>query len=450
MLITPRSRRQVQAQNALFLLLFLVAVGLLAWASTLYVYQADWTQGNRNSLSPASVKLLDTLKQPLTATAYAGQASPFRGPLQRFFKNYQKVKPDFVLNFVDPDRDPESAHRAGISADGQVVLAYGARSEKLDRVSEAEVGNAIQRLLRSSERYVVFLKGDGERDPLGEHNFDLGKLGKQLAAKGFKIEPLNLAANPGIPDNTSVLVIAGPQAPVLPGMVKLIRDYVKRGGNLLWLGDPGPSYGLEPVAADLGLHFGAGTIVDPNTQLLGINDPTITLVSEYPATSTLTQGLSSVTLFPTATSVEVDKSAGWQEDDFLKSLPRSWLETGKLQGSVSFDPKQGDKAGPLTLGTALTRAAKDGHEQRVVVTGDGDFLSDAYLANGGNLDLGLDILNWVTHDDAFLDINPRPAPDLELSLTPKAQGSIGFGFLFALPLALFVAGLMVWTRRRRR
>src|SRR5579872_3857908 len=103
MLITPRSRRQVQIQNALFLLLFLAVVGLLAWASTLYVYQADWTYGNRNSLSPASVKLLDTLKQPLTVTAYAGQASPFREPLQRFFKNYQKVKPDFSLSFVDPD-----------------------------------------------------------------------------------------------------------------------------------------------------------------------------------------------------------------------------------------------------------------------------------------------------------------------------------------------------------
>ncbi|HSN18444.1 MAG TPA: GldG family protein [Gammaproteobacteria bacterium] len=450
MKITPRSRRQLLVQNVVFVVLLLTGVGVAAWLSTQYDYQADWTFGNRNSLSPASVKLLDTLKQPVTAIAYAGEASPFRGPLQRFFRNYQKVKPDFTLSFVDPDRDPEAARRAGITADGQVVLSYGDRSEKLARVSEAEVANALERLVRSGERFVVFLKGDGERDPLGEHNFDLGAFGKQLAAKGFKIEPLSLAANPSIPQNTAVLVIAGPQAPVLPGMVKLIRDYVRRGGNLLWLGDPGPLYGLEPLAADLGVRFGAGTIVDPNTQMLGINDPTITLVSEYPATSALTQGLTAVTLFPTATSVQVDKSGRWDEDDFLKSLPRSWLETGKLQGSVSFDPKQGDKAGPLTLGVALTREATPGHEQRVVITGDGDFLSDAYVSNVGNMDLGLDIMNWVAHDDAFLDINPRPAPDLVLSLTPAAQGAIGISFLFALPLAFLIAGLTVWLRRRRR
>jgi len=450
MKITPRSRRQILIQNVLFAVLLLAAAGCLGWLSTQYVYEADWTYGNRNSLSPDSVRLLDTLKQPLTATAYAGQASPYRALLQRFFKSYQKVKPDFTLSFVDLDQDPESARRAGITGDGQVILSYGARSERLTRISQVEVGNAIQRLVRSSERYVVFLRGDGERDPLGQHNFDLGAFGKQLSAKGFKVEPLSLAANPSIPQNTAVLVIAGPQAQVLPGMVKLIRDYVRHGGNLLWLGDPGPLYGFEPLAADLGAHFGAGTIVDPNTQLFGVNDASIALVTDYSPSSVLTQGLNVMTFFPTATSVTVDPSAGWQEDDFLKSLPRSWLETGDLHKPVSFDADQGDKPGPLTIGAALTRQTQDGHEQRVVITGDGDFLSDAIVANGGNMELGLDIMNWVAHDDSLIDINPQPAPDLVLSLTPLDQGIIGFGFLFALPLAFLAIGLMVWMRRRRR
>jgi len=175
MKVTPRSRHQILLQNVMFVVLLLAAVGFAAWLSTLYVYQADWTYGQRNSLSPATMKLMGTLKQPLTVTAYASAASPYREPLKRFFKNYQDLKPDLRLDFVDPDMDPEGARRAGINADGQVVLEYGGRSEKLARISEAEVGNAVQRLARSTERYVVFLKGDGERDPLGEHNFDLGR-----------------------------------------------------------------------------------------------------------------------------------------------------------------------------------------------------------------------------------------------------------------------------------
>jgi ABC-type uncharacterized transport system involved in gliding motility auxiliary subunit len=450
MQVTPRSRRRVQFQNLLFTILFVAAMGLLGWVSTQYDVHADWTYGHRNSLSPASVKLLGTLKQPLTATAYARASSPFREPLKRFFANYQVVKPDIHLLFVDPDLDPEKVRADGITAEGQVILKYGERTEKLEQINEAQLADAIQRLVRAADRYVVFLAGDGERNPSGEHNFDMGDFGKQLTDKGFKLEPLNLAANVGVPDNTSVLVIAGPQADVFPGMVKLVRDYVRRGGNLLWLGDPGSLYGLDPLAADLGLHFGNGTIVDPNTQLLSINDPTITLVAKYPEDSPMVSGLNVMTLFPGATSVVPDKGSAWQQDEFLETLPRSWLMTGKLAGSVGFDPKRGDKQGPLSIGVALTRAVAGKGEQRVIVVGDGDFLSNAYVANAGNLDLGLDIMNWVAHDDSFIDINPRPAPDLTLSLSPTAQLFIGFGFLAVLPLILLFAGIAVWMRRRRR
>lgn len=449
MQVTPRSRKRLLAQNGLFLLLFLAAVGLLAWLSTQYVYQADWTYGHRNSLSPASVRLLDSLKQPVTVTAYAASGSPFRDPLQRFFAKYQAVKPDMRLGFVNPDTDPEAARREGITRDGEVVLSYGGRSEKLDEVNEAEVGNALQRLGRSSERYVVFLTGDGERSLLGEHNFDLGQFGKQLEAKGFKVEPLSLAASPSVPTNTAVLVVAGPQVKILPGMVRILRDYVRQGGNLLWLGDPGPLYGLEPLAADLGVQFGAGTLVDPETQLFGINDPKVILVPKYPADSEVTQGMNSVTLFPAVTSVDAGRSSGWQVDAFLQTLPRSWLETGELAGAVSYDPKRGDRLGPLNIGLTLARRVKE-HTQRIAVLGDGDFLSNAYLGNAGNLDLGLNLMNWLSHDDAYIDINPRPAPDLSLSLTPLAQGVIGFGFLLVLPLGLLIAGVSVWLRRRGR
>ena len=458
MRVTRKSRFQVVFQNAVFLLLFLAAVGLLAKLSTQYVYQADWTYGQRNSLSSASVKLLHTLDKPLAFTAFAREGSPLRDPLRRFVANYQRVKKDTTLKFVDTDTDPEAARVAGITVDGELEVEYAGRSEKLTQINEAELGNAIQRLARSAERYVVFLTGDGERDPLGQHNFDLGDMGKQLQDKGFKVESLNLAANPTIPQNTSLLVIAGPQVDVLPGMVGIVRDYVKRGGNLLWLADPGPLYGLEPLAKDLGVRLGAGTIVDPESQLFGISDPKIILVPKYAAESAITRDFTTATLFPAATAVDEDKNSnnGWQADGFLQTLPRSWLETGKLEGNVKYDPARGDRLGPLSIGVSLTRAIKAADkggspgEQRVVVTGDGDFLSNAYLGNGGNLTLGLNIFDWLAHDDSYISINPRPAPDLTLILSPFAQGIIGFGFLLALPLLLLTAGIGVWMRRRRR
>ncbi|HET7395487.1 MAG TPA: GldG family protein [Gammaproteobacteria bacterium] len=463
MRVTRKSRLQIRLQNLIFYVLFLSLIGIAAWLSTQYVYQADWTYGDRNSLTPASVKLLKTLDKPLQFTAFVRGNPGTREALTRFVDRYKAAKSDTTLTFVNPDTDPQAARDQGITANGELLIRYDGRTDKTTQVNETVVSNAIQRLARSTTRYVVFLQGDGERDPHGQHNFDLGDFGKQLAEKGIKVETVNLAATPSIPNNTSVLVIAGPQTNLLPGSVRLITDYVQHGGNLLWLGDPGKLYGLEPLASALGIQFGKGTIVDPDSRLLGINDPTVVLVAKYQSDSLITRGFNAATLFARATSISdavKTNKIDWQDTPFLKTLPRSWLETGKLEGSISFDAKQGDQQGPLTIGMTLTRevkptsgkkaAAAKPLEQRVVVIGDGDFLSNAFLNNGGNLDLGLNVFNWLAHDDSYLNINPESAPDRTLTLSSTATAMISVGFLFALPLGLIAFGFTFWIRRRRR
>lgn len=463
MRVTRKSRLQIRAQNWSFVILFLVTIGLLAWLSTRYVYRADWTYGHRNSLSPASVQLLRTLKDPLRFTAFVSDNQPLRDAIRRFVDKYRQVKPNTSLSFVNPETNPQETRSQGITADGELVISYQGRTQKVTQINEVNVSNAIEGIARAADRYVVFLSGDGERDPLGQHNFDLGDFGKQLQDKGFKIETLNLAATPTIPTNTAVLVIAGPQANLLPGVVNIIGGYVKRGGNLLWLGDPGPLYGLEPLAQGLGITFDKGTIVDPDSQLYGITNPSVILVAKYEPYNAITRDFNTATLFAGATAIETSATGGWQAQAFLKSLPHSWLATGKLQGEIKYDPKHGDKPGPLAIGVSLTREVKtaaddknktsesgqNSVEQRAVVTGDGDFLSNAYLNNGGNLVLGLNILNWLSHDDSFININPESAPDRTLTLSHTDQALISLGFLFALPLLLIATGLLIWARRRR-
>ena len=453
MRVTPRSRIVVHLQNVLAAMLILLALGLAAWLGTQYHWQADWTQAKRNTLAPATRNLLKTLNKPLAFTDYAGPDSELQGSVRAFVERYQQAKPDTTLKFVDPDSDPQAVRDQGITAVGELVVTYAGRSEKLTQIDEYQVSNAIQRLARSTEHYVAFLSGDGERDPLGQHNFDLGEFGKQLTDKGFKLVNLNLAATPTVPDNTSLLVVAGPQADLLPGMVTLVRDYVKRGGNLLWLNDPGPLHGLIPLAQDLGISFGKGTILDMDSQLFGISNPAVVLVPKYETSSPITTGFTVATLYPTVTDVTVAKDSGWTAQPFLETAGRSWLETGPLSGEVQYDAKRGDKLGPLVIGLSLTRSIKykDGsHEQRVVVTGDGDFLSNQYLGNVGNLALGLNIMNWLVHDDRYLNIDALPARDVTLSLSRVAQASIGIGFLFLLPGLLLAAGILIRVRRRRR
>src|SRR3546814_20624179 len=74
-------------------------------------------------------------------------------------------------------------------------------------------------------------------------------------------------------------------------------------------------------------------------------------------------------------------------------------------GSVEFDGK--DIKGPLTIGATLTRQYKPAaddkegkpHPQRIALIGDSDFLSNAYLAQLGNQQPGLNVIQWLASRD---------------------------------------------------
>ena len=427
-------------------LLLLTAV-LLGLLSHKYTYSADWTHNGRRSLSPTSIDLLGKLDAPLAITAYARDNGDQRNRIKRLVDRYRRYQPDISLNFVDPDTAPNQVRELGITMDGELLVTYKGRSEHLRDYSEQTFTRLLGVLVRGKDKWVAFIEGHGERSAFGEANFDLGQWVKQIGSRGLKAQALNLAQTHTIPGNTSVLVIAAPRVDLLPAEVKLITDYVKAGGKLLWLGEPGAMHGLAPLAQEFGLEFLPGTIVDPGTVKLGIDQPTMALVTRYPDTAPL-KGFKYVSVFPEAAGIGLRPPAGWQGTSLLQTSTQAWSETGPLSGRVGYDADS-DLVGPLDIGVRLTRQLANGRQQRVIVTGDGDFLSNAYLGNSGNLDLGLRLLNWLAGDDQLISIPARTAPDLDLQLGRMAKLAVGAGFLLLLPLLLCTFGLLIWLRRRR-
>ncbi len=459
--VSDKTRRRIRLQDGLFYVLFLTAVGLAAWLSTRYEIEADWTASGRNTPAPQTLAVLEKLEGPVHITAFVTAANePMRREIERLVGRYQRYKKDVRLEFVNPDRDPAKTREMGITFDGQMVVAYQGRQEKITQPTEQALTNTLQRLVRSGERWLVFVQGHGERDPTGTAPYDLARLAAQLRDKGIRVRRLNLGKELAIPDDTAVLVIASPQRDYLPGEVELIQDYVAQGGNLLWLVEPGADHGLLPLAESLGVELQPGVIVDPNAQILGIGDPRFALVADYPP-HPITRDLTALTLFPEARALDSESVEDWNATAILETLPRSWVETGELAGEIRLDAGE-DIPGPVTLGLALSRERADGEEdedeaddekrrlQRIVIIGDGDFLSDAYLGQGGNLELAMNTINWLTGDDQLIDIPAKTAVDQQLELTRTAQGVIGTVFLIVLPLGLLLMGLRVWWVRRRR
>ena len=186
------------------------------------------------------------------------------------------------------------------------------------------------------------------------------------------------------------------------------------------------------------------------TRLLGINSPTIAVITRrnYPS-HPITEGYALSTFFPKSAAFKLRNESDWSARPLLQTGDLSWLETGALGGEVEFD-EAADTKGPLITGLSLQRKpVADGPEQRVVIIGDGDFLSNSYHNSGGNSEFGLRLFTWLAGDDSHLAITGPVRTDTELAMQNTTLGIFGVLYLLLIPAGLFITGMMIWWRRKR-
>jgi len=467
-------------RNLLFVLLLLAIASGLGYLATRYTMQRDITHNASNSLEPASVEILGQLGGPVNITVYATEQDARLGDIRKIIRNfmslYQRYKPDMQLVFIDPEKEPEKTRAARVQLNGEMVVEYAGRSEHLTQLNEQILTSTLLRLAHTRDQTVMYLDGHGERKLDGIANHDLGEpFGAKLKQNGFRIGSLNLALAQEVPNNAAVLVITQPQLDLMPGEVDKLLRYIERGGNLLWLVDAEPLHGLERLAEKLDLLLPPGTVIDPAAS--GMNAPaTWALGAVYPPHA-ITRNFNLITAFPSARPLAWNENPDWQHSVLVEVAARGWVSRNaasantlgvkppprhggaasqllpQTAGSASnvsqlrFD-KQHDTPGPAIIAVALQRNIND-REQRIVVVGNGAFLANSFAGNGGNVDLGVNMINWLAGEEHLITLQPRAAKDSNLTLGKTQLTVIGIGFLFGLPLLLAGVGIYIWWQRRR-
>lgn len=435
--------------DGLFVLLLLGTVVAAGWLVARHDHYWDWTVERSNTLSPESLEILKGAEEPLRATVFIDPQNPLLKTIERLLARYDQALPDMDVQVVDPQLFPEQARDAKVSIAGQVLLEYRGRRETLGEIGERALTAAIARLTTTRTPWVAVVEGHGERRLDGESPADLGRLGHELKERGQRLRPLDLATVQEVPANTHLMVVSTPSIPLFPGEAERLAGYLDRGGNLLWLLDPGPLNGLEVLADRLGIGILPGTLVDAAAARFGVDSPAVAVISDFPD-DPLAAGLKEPALLPGAVAFESGVAPGWTLESFLASGPDSWNETGRIQGEVFRDEVIGEQAGPLPVVLALTRPqGEGGRVQRVLVVGDGDFLSNAQIGVQGNRALGIQMLRWLSGEEGLLALPPNPGPAQGLELTGSRRWLLGLSALVLLPAFFLTAGLAVrWVRSR--
>jgi ABC-type uncharacterized transport system involved in gliding motility auxiliary subunit len=479
--------------SALIVLAILSAINYLA---ARHNKRWDWTAARQFSLSDQTKKVLQGLDKPLRVIVFAPteQFDRFKERLDE----YGYYSTNFKVEYVDPEKKPLLAKPyEPLVAGGTVVFDYNGRVERVNTDTEQALTNALIKVTHGQQNKVYFVQGHNERSYEDNDRPGYSTIVQFLTASSLGHDNIVLSQVRAIPEDATVLLVAGPKADFFPTEIDLLKGYLAKGGKLLVLLDPRekadapPLTNLTALLKDWGINVDDDVIINvpadyevkegeavdvsalatlPNT------DGTFVLAAKY-LPHPLTQGLGRVTVvFRTARSISsaTEGTNGHFAQNLIETTPSSWGETDvkrlSTEAKVAREPSKGDKAGPLALGAAVSAPATDSaaaaappkpddkskpddqpkKESRIAVFGDSDFASNAFLGAGRNADLFMNAINWLAQQEDLIAIRPRDPEDRRLTrpFETKDRNIVWFVSIVLIPGALLLAGIQTWWRRR--
>ena len=428
-------------RRTLFFALLAACVLLAARVSEQFTWRLDLSSQRIHSLSATAQGALDALQAPLEITAFIPDYPVQRAQIEQLLAPYLAHPGRPVLRFIDPVEQPALAREHGVSRHGELQLQVGPRREVIPVPGTVAIDLALNRLALRGERWIVTFKGHGEAG-VDDTPGGLARFVSQAEGIGYRFVAVDPRNTTDLPDNTAVLLIAGPQLAYGPQTLAQIGRFVARGGPGMWLLDR-----ADPAVFPDGLRVDTlpGIVVDAAAAQYGMDSPDNAVVSDFPETL-LQRPPDGASVLKRAHGLTLTAGAGWKVAGRLDSSPRSWNETGDLQGRIGRNPDQGEQAGPLPVGLALQRD-DNGIAQRLLVIGSRHFITNDQVGQAQNLTLALGLLNWLSGNP--LVAAQRAAPDLDIRWSAQFAGLLALVLMGALPAAYLAFGLWLRSRRRR-
>ncbi|TFF37763.1 Gldg family protein [Mucilaginibacter psychrotolerans] len=327
--------------------------------------------------------------------------------------------------------------------------------------SETEVGAAMKRLMVKLPK-IVFVQGEFERskDKLGDKDYgvvvNLRTYRNALINQGFDTDTVSLKTN-DIPADAAALVIADPRTAFSDVALKKIRNFINAGGNLLITGEPGKREIINPVIEPLGVQMTDGMLIEKSK-----NNPA------YLAVPLLTKAAAKLSkqlyrAFKDSTGIAMSGAAAlsYQQNGSFKIEPllvtnvkTTWSKKGKVvldSADISFSPETGDEKKPFATALALSREINN-KQQRIIITGDADFLSGAEFKRWGmaNRDFAAPLFGWFTNGQFPIDTSRPDSKDNRLNLTYKQFSALKLVLMGLLPGSLLLFAAIFLIRRKRK
>jgi hypothetical protein len=303
---SQRARQLLYGYNAVLSSLLLLFIFLLlnvfpysgVWPFRALAQTSDWTSTGLYTLSPATKERLASINQPVKVIVLLNGVDPFNNFVETLLQHCHEINPRITWETLSRDLNfkqvEELVKKYQLTDPTGLIVEYGTKpnttfefiprkdlgadigTEDTSRFSfkgESALSNALTYLVAGKTKSIIyFTQGNGELD-YNDRTPDrpdkgIGEIVDRLGKSNYDVKPLTFeVANPKVPDDADVVVVARPTAELPAGVVSALRSYAagngKKKGNLFILFDVVPTRdgkmartGLEPLVTEFGVNVG--------------------------------------------------------------------------------------------------------------------------------------------------------------------------------------------------
>ena len=431
--------------------------------------QVDLTYSKIFSLSEQTLQVLETVKTPVRFYGLwrVGEENP---DVINVINLYLSKNRNLSLETIDPDRNPgfmlkydrerQGIQRGSLIVEGEKGFKIIAPGDFYEYAQSQSGGSSVTAV--AIERRItnaLIFAGTGTTPVIYEINghgeTPISAYGMQdtVERENFTLKSLNLFVA-AIPSDASALILNNPQRDLADAEVDKLLNYLERGGRLLVMANYGirELSGLNEVLASYGLGFMYGIVRETDLYYIAMDAST-----EWPdlLDHEITRPLADKTKTPViladamALSLSDTKRRTVGITPLMVTSSGAFLRTNLDEGSAVKVPA--DISGPLILGAAVTDPEwiqNNEPQTRIVAIGCGYLLDFAAMGLDANRDLFMNSLTWLEDRPETISVRSKSLFILPLRMNMLQIIIFGALFIFVIPAAFFISGLVTWLRRR--
>jgi hypothetical protein len=429
--------------------------------------QIDMTEGGLFSLTEQTIQVVGEIKTPVNFYGLwrPGEENP---SLAEVIGLYLAKNRNIRLEVLDPNRNPgllarfdktnQGIPNGSLVVEGEKGFQVITPNDMYDFYTTQSggvnvTGLAMERRITSALLYVatgqtpVIYEITGHQEPL------LADLGLQaiVERENFSVKQINLMQS-SIPEDAAILFLNAPYLDITQGEADKILDFLEKGGRFMVMADlrtNGVSM-INEVLASYGLRLDYGVLVE-NDYYYTAGEPFLALpdMADHDITNPLKTQRMPVLIYQGMGISELEAKRRTVElKPLLISSAVSFLRTDLAEGSAAQTAS--DVGGPITIGmTAMDPSWIQGDEPqaRIVAIASGQLLP-AYQLAPGNLDFFMNSITWLQDRPETLSVRSKSMFQLPMRINGFLMILYGVIIVIVIPLGFFIAGFVIWLKRR--